>query len=100
MKKEDRGTYFCVADNGDDNYDDDYQYGDDDDDNVDNDGKCHHDGDDACMMRTIAGVGSPAKRHVALDVEFAPSFVDSKVSGHHLSKHCHIMSLMTETEVL
>ena len=33
VKKEDRGTYFCVADNGDDNYDDDYQYGDDDDDN-------------------------------------------------------------------
>jgi len=39
VKKEDRGTYFCVADNG---------------------------------------VGSPAKRHVALDVEFAPSFVDNK----------------------
>jgi len=37
VKKEDRGTYFCVADNG---------------------------------------VGNPAKRHVALDVEFAPSFVD------------------------
>lgn len=39
VKKEDRGTYFCVADNG---------------------------------------VGNPAKRHVALDVEFAPSFVDNQ----------------------
>jgi len=39
VKKDDRGTYFCVADNG---------------------------------------VGQAAKRHVALDVEFAPSFVDQK----------------------
>lgn len=39
VKKEDRGTYFCVADNG---------------------------------------VGSPAKRHVALDVEFSPGFVDNQ----------------------
>ena len=31
-------------------------------------------------MTVIPGVGSPAKRHVALDVEFAPSFVDNKVS--------------------
>ena len=37
MKKEDRGTYFCVADNGDDSCDDDYQYGGDDDDNDDDD---------------------------------------------------------------
>ena len=31
------------------------------------------------LMMLIPGVGSPAKRHVALDVEFAPSFVDNKV---------------------
>lgn len=37
VKKEDRGTYFCVADNG---------------------------------------VGRPAKRHIALEVEFKPTFVD------------------------
>ena len=28
---------------------------------------------------TVIGVGQAAKRHVALDVEFAPSFVDNKV---------------------
>jgi len=39
VKKEDRGTYFCVADNN---------------------------------------VGKAAKRHIALEVEFAPHFVDEK----------------------
>eukprot|EP00090_Calanus_glacialis_P045264 TRINITY_DN8280_c0_g1_i1.p1 TRINITY_DN8280_c0_g1~~TRINITY_DN8280_c0_g1_i1.p1 ORF type:complete len:361 (-),score=64.81 TRINITY_DN8280_c0_g1_i1:111-1193(-) len=41
VKKEDRGTYFCVADNN---------------------------------------VGKAAKRHIALEVEFAPHFVDEKAN--------------------
>ena len=39
----------------------------------------HDTDDDESPMTPIPGVGSPAKRHVALDVEFAPSFVDNKV---------------------
>ena len=39
----------------------------------------HNWNEDALTSITTQGVGNPAKRHVALDVEFAPSFVDNKV---------------------
>ena len=43
------------------------------------------------MMMTIPGVGQAAKRHVALDVEFAPSFVDNKVTSGQIMS-CHVKS--------
>ena len=38
---------------------------------------------------TIPGVGQAAKRHVALDVEFAPSFVDNKVTSGQIMSNPH-----------